>query len=405
MSEKTITPYQGPRSFLSPAEVAKLTPAILEQRAKDLRPLIAAEAAEAERLRRPTDKVWQALRDAGFFYLFVPRAYGGLEGTMEDYLNIILPLAEADASIGWVTAFYMEKNLVLGQYPKQAQDEIFGEFPYINAVGVATPGGELTPVEGGYRLTGRYSWATGIMHADWVVAAGVDKSGPEPVRMTCILPVSDVTIVDTWHVDGMCATGSHDLRIDDVFVPAHRMTRSHLERPDLEFRNNIHDSPIYRTPKLSLLTLVAGIGGIGTARGLIRHYVERMQKRVIWGTTTTQIERPAALIRLGLAESKAQTAELMLRDAARALTQAGENWQTPDPREYARIKSQVAHATHMALDSTRTLGDAGGTSAHYLSNSIQRTLRDMTVLSTHFVFDLDGTMEARGRTMIESRQD
>lgn len=390
----------GQKDYLPQDEVDALTPALLRERMIALKPLVESHAAEAERLRRPTDEVWAALRQSGLFYLFVPKMWGGMEGSLEDYVDVILPLAEADASIAWVASFCMEKNLILGRFPRQAQEEIFPNFPYIVGPGVATPGGELTPVEGGYRLTGRYSWATGVMHGDWVAAAAMDRSGAEPRAFTCLLPIEEVRVVDTWHVDGMAATGSNDIWIDDVFVPTHRTAPSYMTRPDLEVADVIHESPLYHVPKLPLLTLACTIAGVGAARGMVARFAERMQKRTMWGTQTKQVEKPSAMIRLGLAESKAETAELMLRDAARALMEAGRNWAAPDNREIARIRSQLAHAIAVALSAVRTIADAAGTSVHYNSNPMQRIIRDLTVLSTHFVFDMDATMEERGRRII-----
>ncbi len=173
-----------------------------------------------------------------------------------------------------------------------------------------------------------------------------------------------------------------------------------MTRPDLEVADVIPDGTLYHVPKLPMVRLACTIAGVGAARGMVGRFAERMQKRTMWGTQTKQVEKPAAMIRLGLAESKAETAELMLRAAARALMEAGRNWATPDNREIARIRSQLAHAIAIALDAMRTIADAAGTSGHYNSNPMQRIMRDLTVLATHFVFDLDATMEERGRRII-----
>ncbi len=240
---------EAPSDWLGREELRSLTPALLAARTTALKPMLAAHAREAESLRRPVDSVWSAIRRTGVFYHFVPRVYGGLEFDVDSFVDTMMPLAEGCASTGWVTAFCVEHNWMMSQFPKEAQDEIFSEFPYIIAPGVTQPPGKVERVKGGYRLTGRWKWGTGVMHADWVLAAGmVQDEGAQPAILFFALPIGDAKVIDVWHVDGMVGTGSNDIVIDDVFVPEHRALNMGHMREGRAPGARLHANPIYRMP-------------------------------------------------------------------------------------------------------------------------------------------------------------
>src|SRR3546814_113442 len=134
------------KDWLSREELAALTPEELVRRTTALKPLVATHAAECEALRRPVDAVWNAIRKTGVFYHFVPRRYGGLEFDIDSFIDAMLPIAEGCASTGWVTAFCVEHNWMLAQFPETLQDETFGgDFPYIIAPGATNPPGVAQP--------------------------------------------------------------------------------------------------------------------------------------------------------------------------------------------------------------------------------------------------------------------
>lgn len=210
--------------YLSREEVAAITPEELTRRIRSLVPLIEANAAEAERLRRPVDAVWQALRDSGFFYQFVPKVYGGIETDFDSFIDASLAIAEADPSTSWVATFCAEHNWLLSHFPKATLDAIWGgDHPYIIAPYSASPPGKAIPVDGGYRVTGRWSWGTGIMHADWVMLNSLipQAEGP-PQQAMVLLRAEEVRVPDTWQMFGMAGTGSNDIVVEDVFVPTDR---------------------------------------------------------------------------------------------------------------------------------------------------------------------------------------
>lgn len=387
--------------WIDPEALKRLTPEELVRRAVALRPLLEAHSAESEALRRPVDSVWQALRDSGVFYHFVPKAYGGLEFSLETFIDAMLPLGEGCASTGWVASFCVEHNWMLAQFSKAAQDEIFGGgWPYVIAPGVTMPPGQAVPVEGGYRLTGRWKWGTGVMHADWILATGMIPGESPPRMLFFVFPAADASVIDTWRMDGMVGTGSHDIAADALFVPEHRVIDMGLMREGRAPGALLHSNPIYRMPMLPFLGITAAIPAVGSAHATVRRFRDRLGVRVLHGTAQAQGEKPIAQVRLAQAEMHARTAEILLRDAARqcmALADRGTP-STADERIYIRV--QIATLMDHCRQAIRIVCEASGSSAHALDNPLQRALRDINVMASHVVYDLDMALELRGRTLV-----
>ncbi len=387
--------------FLSAEELAGLTPAELLRRVRALVPLIAAKAGEAERLRRPVDEVWSALRKAGFFYQFVPKRFGGMETDFDSFIDVGAAIGEACASTAWVATFCAEHNWILSHFPMETQEALWGgDFPYIVAPATTAPPGVAKPVEGGYRVTGRWKWGTGVMHADWVFANTLVQHEGQPISpMMVLVPAGQAVVLDTWHMDGMAGTGSNDIVLEDVFVPsayaAPNLTRSGRGRAKRDYEN-----PIYGAPMLPFLAMSASIPALGAARGMVKAHRERLANHVRLGSASSQAEKPAAQIRLAKAETMVRNAELLIRDAGRqilALSEISEPEQTP---QRLAVRAQIAHAVAICRDAGIVLAEGAGSGVHALDQAFQRHLRDIMVVSTHVVFDLDVAFELHGRGLI-----
>ena len=387
--------------FLSRAELESLTPQELVRRTTELKPMIAAHARECEILRRPVDKVWAAIRRTGVFYHFVPKVYGGLEFDVDTFIDAMLPIGEACASTGWVTSFSVEHNWMLSQFPKAVQDETFGgAFPYVIAPGVTMPPGTAKPVEGGYRLSGHWKWGTCVMHADWVLVTGMVPGETPPRILFFALPARDVSVPDTWHVDGMAGTGSNDIVADDVFVPGHRVMDMGDMRTGTAYGARLYDNPIYRMPMLPFLAVTAAIPAVGAARGAVAAFRERLSVRNLHGTETKQAEKPAAQMRLARADFLAKSAEMLVRHVARANVALGARETPASIPERIELRLMVAEAMGQCREAISIICEASGAGSHFLDNPIQRALRDVNVMANHVVYDLDGARELHGRALI-----
>src|SRR5262249_39282068 len=160
------------------------------------------------------------LKASGVFRSFVPQRFGGYEIDLDLFVDIGIAVSEACASTGWITTFYMEHNWLLGLFAPEVQEEIFSRQPYILAPGSVNPkDGEAIPADGGYTLSGHWKFGTGIVHADWVLLSGRIATEPEGLPRLFLVRPDEVEVRDTWHVDGMIATGSRDILAQAVHVP------------------------------------------------------------------------------------------------------------------------------------------------------------------------------------------
>jgi 3-hydroxy-9,10-secoandrosta-1,3,5(10)-triene-9,17-dione monooxygenase len=195
----------------------------LIRRATELQPLLARNAAQAETDRRIPEENIEALREAGLFKLMIPKRLGGYETTIKTQLEVTAALGEACGSTAWVAALTNVCAWFTGLFCDQAQQDVFGADPDARVAGVFAPSTGVEKVDGGYRVTGRWAWSSGSLHASWAYV-GVLQLGPEgPIDMGVVLmPMSELSIEDTWFVAGMKGTGSNTVVAEDVFVPEHR---------------------------------------------------------------------------------------------------------------------------------------------------------------------------------------
>lgn len=370
------------------------------KRTAALKPLLRARAAGAEKQRRPDDEAWAAIRDTGIFHAFVPKKYGGLEMDPRRFVDLVLPLSEGCPSTGWVAAFCVEHNWILANFPQEAQDETFGRQSYVIAPAVTVPPGRATPVKGGFRLNGHWRWGTGIMHADWVIVSALIEGGPGIDMAMFLMPAADVDVPDTWRMDGMAATGSHDIVVRDVFVPDHRMMRSATLRDGRGPASTFYDSPLYRMPMAPFLAATAAISAVGAAKATVELTRERLGGHTKMGSDAKQADKPASQLRLARAETMARTAELLIRDALATTLALGDLEGQPQLSGRIATRAQIAYAVGLCRHAVLLLCEAGGSSVHSLDNPLQRMLRDVNVISSHIVFDEDVAFEQHGRAML-----
>lgn len=370
----------------------------LVARARALIPMLAENAAQAEKQRKPLDAVITALEDAEIYKLMVPRCYGGLELDMDTFFEVGTALGEGDASTAWVSNFYIEHNWILSQFPASFQQEIFANRSYILAPAMVALGGKAVPQDGGYRLNGRWQWASGIMHADWVIPAALELTEDgQPNPRWFALPVSEVTVEDTWYVDGMSGTGSNDVVVEDVFVPAERSVSIIEMGSGHAPGSQLHDGPLYRTPMMPILTLAAAMPALGQARTVVRLFREYLTTRVLIETGSKQAERPASQMRLARAEVEVREVEGLLRNTVEDLC-IKRNTATLEER--ARWATQLALAVDQCKRIIQSVCEASGAHSHFLDSPFQRAWRDVNTMSCHVVFDLDSKLQTYGRTLL-----
>jgi alkylation response protein AidB-like acyl-CoA dehydrogenase len=199
---------------------AELIGTDLEVKARELAPLIVEHADAAERDRRVSAPVVEALASAGVFHMFVPRMFGGGEVDVGTGVRVLEELGKADGSTAWIAMIGATTGVVSAYYPEHVSREVYR--PGVITGGVVAPRGTAVAEGDGYRVSGRWSFASGCEHSDWLACACVVQTGerPEPEVRMALLRTSDVEIIDTWYVSGLRGTGSHDIEVKDLLVPA-----------------------------------------------------------------------------------------------------------------------------------------------------------------------------------------
>lgn len=357
----------------------------LIQQAADLAPLLRRTAREAEQARRPLDEVIDAVRDTDLLGMMAPKRYGGLEMDLDTFFDVVLELSTADASMGWLIGFYIEHNFWYCHYPQQVQDAVYGDANYALAPGTLNiAGGSAEKVEGGYRLNGRWQWGTGIVHATWVmVGALVQEAENEIVPKFFLIPRDQVTAIDNWHISGMCATGSQDIQVEDVFV-SEDYAQSFMDM--LNATTGIterYDAPIYKTPMLQLLCFAAAVPILGAAKMALEEF--RQQTIPKFKTGDASGRNPTGkYLPTAEAAMTIEAAELLMRNTMSDLM-THRVGATMEMR--GAWSAKIAHAVFMCRDAVQSICMNAGASGHFLDNPIQRASRDISAAACHVVFD------------------
>ncbi|MFC5825290.1 acyl-CoA dehydrogenase family protein [Nonomuraea insulae] len=346
-------------------------PALLE-RARDLRPLIEREADAAEAQGRLTDPVVDALHEAGITGMWAPAPLGGAELAPTELLAVIEELSYADASTGWVAMITTFENGAAGAYlGDEAVERIF-KGPWIPLfAGQGTRPGTAVPVDGGFRLTGRWSFGSGMSHAQYTHSLAIVEGTGEP-RMF-VTPVENVTMLGNWDVLGLRATGSIDYAIEDVFVPE---SQTH----SLAQNEPLRGGAIYRLGVLDEAMLCHSGWALGVGRRLLDELIRHTGARAgrpgqIAGSDAfhTDVARTEAEFR-----AAAALVHQTWHDIERTLESGGRL----DVRQETMVRLALNHITSTVAEVSRFVYTSGGTTA-LRSGLIQRLFRDVHAGMAH----------------------
>jgi alkylation response protein AidB-like acyl-CoA dehydrogenase len=353
--------------------------------ARDMAPVITARAADTEAGRRlPLDLLGQ-LKQAGFFRMFLPRSHGGLEVDLRTGNEVLETLARADGSSGWTVMLGSESPHLFSLLPRERFDAIYSGGPDVIMGGAFNAQGQAVVEKGGYRVTGRWGFATGCQHADWLFGNCVIlKDGQPlpgampgvPLMRGMLLPASEVRILDTWNVLGLKGTGSHDIVMEGLFCP---------EEQSLDIFTG---TPCVRTPgfvsPLAHFVLHMGAVVLGIAQGALDDLVKLAGtgKRRLYARTSLA-ESPVFQLQLGRLDMDVRAARALLRDASDEFWAACVN----DPAAAAaitpRLSSTLAWVTETAASVVGTCYQAGGASSLRDGSSLQRRFRDVHTFRQH----------------------
>ena len=355
----------------------------------DLLPVLRERAQETEDLRRIPDESIKSLQEAGFFKLLQPKRYGGYEADPVTFYTAVKLIASACGSTGWVASILGVHPWHLGLFDVRAQDDVWGEDLDTRISSSYAPMGKAKVVDGGYRLSGRWSFSSGCDHATWVMLGGPAFKDDQPVDFcTYLLPIEDYKIIDVWDTVGLRGTGSNDILVEDVFVPKHRalsfMATSKCQTPGQE----VNPGPLYRLPYGSVhpSTITAPI--IGMAQGAYEAHVEHQRKRVRAAYAGEQSkEDPFAKVRIAEASSEIDAAWLQLTRNIDELYQAACRGEKLPFSTRLRVRRDQVRGTERAIAAVDRLFENSGGRALKTGTPIQRFWRDAHAGRVHAAND------------------
>jgi alkylation response protein AidB-like acyl-CoA dehydrogenase len=366
--------------------------------AADLGPLIRENADRGERERRLPEATAKALTEAGFFRLCRPYALGGLEADPLTVLDVVEQLARHDGSAAWCALNSGIAGFLQSVVAPEGAREI-GTAHDVVLNGVIAPSGRALEVDGGYLVSGRWSFVSNCHHCTWLAPASVviregsistGPTGPEIVMS--FLGASDWRIIDTWDTAGLRATGSHDIEVAETFVPAHRTV-------PVPFPEPVHDGALFRFPVVGLWSVGMAAAALGIAQAAVDEVMRLAGTKTPFGMASSLSTRPTAQIAVCEAMGTVRSARALLVEETRRvwdMVQAGAPV-TADQQGLLRIA-----ATHATAASARAVDEmyttAGGT-AIFASSPLQRCLRDVHAITQH-LFVAPPTYEMIGKILL-----
>ncbi|MCR9097715.1 MAG: flavin-dependent monooxygenase [bacterium] len=357
----------------------------LVENARALAPELRERARQTELDRILPEASVKALQEAGLFRALQPKRFGGHELPPSAFYEATTEIAAACGSTGWVCGVVGVHPWQLALFPEETQEEVWGEDPSTLVSSSYAPTGAVEPVEGGYRLNGRWSFSSGCGHCDWVFLGGIVVKDGIPDHVTFLLPASDYTIDDVWHVTGLSGTGSNDIVVDDVFVPEHRAqpTASQIGGA------GVHDNPIYRLPFASVFANAITAATIGIAVGAVEAYRDYTLTRIRASYGEKASADPFAQVRLAEATSELDGARLQQRhNIDEMLSLATEGEAIPDELR-GRVRRDQVLGSRAAMKATDRVFESAGGRAIFLNSPIQRAWRDVHAARVHAINDTE----------------
>ncbi len=374
-------------------------PASVIDAARALAPQIRACAEQIERGRRLPATLVTAMARAGIFRACVPRTLGGGEVDVATMIGAIEAVAQADGSAGWCAMIGATSGVVSAYLEAPTAREIYAS-PDVVTGGVFAPQGKAVAVEGGYRANGRWAYASGCEHCAWLMGGcvvlqdGAPRLLPNgmPDSRMMLFPAASAQIIDTWEVSGLRGTGSHDIAVSDLFVPAACSVSLLTDRPR-------HSSPLYTFPVFGLLALgIAGVG-LGVARAAIDALIELAGAKTPSGSRRRLAERAGIQMQVADAEASLRSARAFLFETVSDAWQAAARQGTISTQQRALLRLAATHATISSAKAVDLMYNAGGGTSVYAASPLQRCFRDVHVATQHMMV-APPTYELTGRLLL-----
>ncbi|OLE18020.1 MAG: acyl-CoA dehydrogenase [Betaproteobacteria bacterium 13_1_20CM_3_63_8] len=372
-------------------------------RAGELLPVLRERAPKCEELRRMPEESLRDFHDAGLFRIHQPRRVGGSELDFVAVVTFGALLAGACASSSWNFINFVAHHMMLGMFPPQAQDEIWDASPdMLIASSFVFPAARAKKVEGGYLVSGRWPFSSGVDPSEWNMLAGLawlDDNAP-PEQRVFLLNKSQYKVIDTWYAGGLRGTGSKDVEAKEQFVPEHRTLAVADTKGGPTPGSTVNPGPLYQMPVFALFPYMLSGVALGIAEGLIDEYLAGAATRAGRMTGARVAEIQSTQIRLGEAAAYARASRLMQETNCRDAQDRIVNGDVPDLKTKVRYRLEGAYAVEWAVRAVDAMFGLAGAGGLYESGSVPRAFRDAHAVKQHFSFNTDIAATTYGRVAL-----
>lgn len=373
-------------------------------RARALVPVLRARAGETETLRRLPPDTERELHEAGLFRILQPRRVGGSEFDYVALVDFAAMIASGDASVAWNLANLGSHHWMLGMFEPAAQDRVWGANPdVLIASSFVFPGGRARRVDGGFSLSGHWPFSSGVESSDWNMLAGIvstdDEADGSEYRIF-LVHKRDYTIVDTWNSSGLRGTGSHDVKMAAVFVPADMTLAVSAVRGGPTPGSAANPGTLYKLPVFALFPFVLSGIALGNAQACLDDYVASARTRASKYNLAKLADFQSTQIKVAEAGAKIDAAARIMRGICiDAMTDAVRG-RVPDLLTKTRYRRDGAFSVNLCTEAVTLLFGASGASALYAGNAMQRQFRDAHAVNAHIAFSFDAAGANYGRVAL-----
>ena len=373
---------------------------------REIEPLIRAESVAAEKERHLSKSVADALRGLGCYRMYRPRERGGFGFDPVSGFRIVEELARIDSAAGWNVAIANASEPFGAWFSDETTAEVFGPADTTMA-GAFNPPRKAVPVDGGYRLSGKTTFNSNCHAADWVLGLAniydgdeprLDGSGVPEVLIT-LFPKSDAEIVDNWETLGMRGTGSHDIRVENIFVPESRAAPFvPLEKPSSAYSGPLHRTTVW--PPVA----INGVSALGVAQAAIDEYIDLAGIKTPAYTAKTMRDRSMVQLRVAHAEAKLGAARGFFHDTFNTAWQTAVSGSFLNMQQKADCQQAASYMVMASAEAVDLIHSIAGTSAIRNEQSFQRHFRDIHVITQH-AFVCESRLEAVGQVRLGLKPD
>jgi len=371
-----------------------LTGTDLWRKAEALLPKLKERAPKCEQLRRLPDETLRDFHDAQLFRIHQPKRVGGAEFEFAAVVTYGALFASACASTSWNWVNFAAHHMMLGMFPPQAQDEIWGKSrDALIASSFVFPAGKARKVQDGYLLSGRWPFSSGVDPSEWNMLAGLarlDDNLP-PEQRIFLVPRSQYKVLDTWHAGGLRGTGSNDVEVNEVFVPEHMTLAVADTKGGPTPGSAVNPGLLFQLPVFALFPYMLSGVALGIAEGMIEGYQPAAGKMT--GARVAEIQ--STQIRLGEATAYARASRLVQLANCREAEE-----QLPDLKTKARYRLEGAYAVEWAVRAVDVMFGLYGAGGLYESGHVARAFRDAHAVKQHFSFNTDIAGTTYGRVAL-----